>query len=80
MNIKALMVLGALVGFASGIGFGVADGNPWPVILWRSSAAALISAILTRWWGRIWANSLRDALRQRQHQPAPTAVKTPVKP
>ena len=80
MNIKALMVLGALVGFAAGTAFGMADGNPWPVILWRASVAALVSGILTRWWGRIWANSLGDALRQRRNQPAPTVVKPAVKP
>ena len=74
------MVLGALVGFASGTAFGMADGNPWPVILWRASVAALVSGILTRWWGRIWASSLGDAIKQRRNPPVQTAPKPAVKP
>jgi hypothetical protein len=35
-------------------------------MLWRSCAAALAACILTRWWGRIWMQGLRDSLEQRR--------------
>ena len=69
---KALMILGAIVGFLIGTGFGLAGSSPWPATLWRACAAALFAAILARWWGRIWMRSLRDSLHQRRsHRPAP---------
>jgi len=62
---KALMILGAIVGFLIGSGFGLAGSSPWPAALWRGCAAALLAAVLTRWWSRVWLNGLRDALRNR---------------
>ncbi|HWC59925.1 MAG TPA: hypothetical protein VHC44_09555 [Verrucomicrobiae bacterium] len=76
---KALVVLGAIVGFLTGATFGLAGNSPWPTALWRACAAALAAAILTRWWSRVWVQSLRDSLEQRQHsRPSNTkpAVKT----
>lgn len=72
------MILGSLVGFVTGTGFGMASRSSWAETLWRACAAALIVAVLMRWWARIWANSLRDALKQRQSQPA--AAKPTTKP
>ncbi|MFO1476596.1 MAG: hypothetical protein U1F98_08100 [Verrucomicrobiota bacterium] len=66
------MILGAIVGFLIGTGFGLAGSSPWPAALWRACAAALAAAILTRWWGRIWLSNLRDALDQRRSSPAQT--------
>ena len=63
---KALMILGAIVGFLIGTGFGLAAKSPWPTALWHACAAALLSAILTRWWGRIWLASLHDSLQNRR--------------
>ena len=63
---KALIVLGAIVGFLIGAGFGLAASSPWPAMLWRSCAAALVACLLTRWWGRIWMQGLRDSLEQRR--------------
>jgi len=63
---KALIVLGAIVGFLIGAGFGLAASSPWPSALWRACAAALAASILTRWWGRIWIQGLRDSLQQRR--------------
>jgi len=63
---KALMILGSIVGFLIGAGFGLAGESPWPAALWRACAAALFAAILARWWSRVWMNSLRDALHQRR--------------
>ena len=63
---KALIILGALVGFLIGSSFGLAGHGPWPETLWRACAAALVAAVLTRWWSRVWLNGLRDALAQRR--------------
>ena len=62
---KSLMILGALIGFSIGLLFGLADSGQWPGALWRASAAALISSLLLRWWGRVWVKSLRQAGEQR---------------
>jgi hypothetical protein len=62
---KALMILGAIIGFLIGSGFGLAGSSPWPAALWRGCAAALFAAVLARWWSRVWINSLRDALHNR---------------
>ena len=73
-----LIVLGAIVGFLMGAGFGLAGDGSWPTALWRACATALAAAILTRWWSRIWMQSLRDSLEQRHH-PRPSNVKPAVK-
>jgi len=73
---KALIVLGAIVGFLMGAGFGLAGDSPWPTALWRACAAALAAAILTRWWSKIWVQSLQDSIEQRHH-PRPSNVTKP---
>ena len=70
---KALMILGSLVGFSVAVGCGTANGSSWPNILWHACAAALVTAMLTRWWGRVWFAGLNDAMEQRRH-----ASKNPV--
>jgi hypothetical protein len=70
---KAFMILGAIVGFLIGTGCGLAGSSPWSATLWRGGIAALIAAILTRWWSRIWLNNLRDALHDRRNiHPSPS--------
>jgi hypothetical protein len=77
---KALMILGAIVGFLIGIGFALAASSSWPAALWRSCAAALVAAILVRWWGRVWLRGLRDSLHNRHmHRPSPADTKTGAK-
>ena len=66
---KALMILGAIVGFLIGAGFGLAASSSWPAALWKACAAALVAGVLTRWWGRIWIHGLRDSLQQRRIAP-----------
>jgi len=73
---KALIVLGAIVGFLIGTGFGLAASSPWPAVLWRACAAALVASVLTRWWGRIWMQGLRDSLEQRRTRRAAATVTT----
>jgi len=63
---KALMILGAIVGFLIGSGFGLAGNTAWPATLWRACAAALVGGILARWWSRVCLNNLRDSLNDRR--------------
>ena len=71
---KALIILGALIGFLIGSGFGLAGRGPWPEALWRACAAAFVAAVLTRWWSRVWLNGLRETLEQRRHSRTTAAV------
>lgn len=75
---KAFIILGAIVGFAIGAGFGLAGSSPWPATFWRACAAALLAAVLTRWWSKVWIRSLRESF---EHRAAPrTPVDIPAKP
>ena len=63
---KALMLLGAIVGFLIGSSFALAGRSEWPAALWKASAAALGAGLLMRWWGRVWMKSLQEALLERR--------------
>jgi hypothetical protein len=71
---KALMILGALVGFLIGCSSGLSGQSSWPTALWRASAAALVAGVLTRWWSRVWIHGLRDSLSQRRKAPVSASV------
>jgi biopolymer transport protein ExbB/TolQ len=73
---KSLMIFGAIVGFFIGAGFSLAGDCSWPTALWRACAAALILAMITRWWSRVWLESLRDAHRQRRQPRSDPPSKT----
>jgi hypothetical protein len=62
---KPLLLLGALIGFLTGIGLGLLNQSAWPSILWRSAFVALVAGVLFRWWGRCWTQSLRVAQQER---------------
>jgi hypothetical protein len=64
---KSFMIFGAIVGFLIGTGFSLEDGCPWSIAFWRACVAALVAALLARWWSSIWLQSLRDAIRHRQY-------------
>jgi hypothetical protein len=72
-QMKALIILGALVGFLIGSGFGLAGHGPWPETLWRSCAAALVAAFLTRWWSQVWLTGLRESLEHRRKSISPSS-------
>lgn len=74
---KALMILGAMVGFAMGAGFGLVASNPWPTTIWKACAAALVSAVLTRWWSRVWLRGLRDSIENQSIAPKPATAAKP---
>jgi hypothetical protein len=59
-QIRTLMLLGALTGFAIGIGFGLARQGDSKWIFLKACVAAYLAALLMRWWGRIWIRSIRE--------------------
>src|SRR5438552_7235107 len=82
ITMKPLVILGALVGFLIGGGFGLAGQATWPTVLWRACAGALVAGVLTRWWKGVWIEGLRDAVEQRRHsrRPGPNGLSTKTKP
>lgn len=73
---KSYMILGAIVGFFIGAGFSLADDCPWATVLWHAGVAALVGALLARWWSRVWLQSLGDAMEQRRHASSHPPAKT----
>lgn len=63
---KSFMILGSAVGFLTGAGFSLAGDCSWPTALWRACVAALVLAVLTRWWSRMWLEGLQEAIEQRR--------------
>lgn len=77
---KKLMIMGGLMGFIIGFGFGWMNGVGWAAIFLRASVAALISGLLFRWWGRQWIRGLADSLNRRPMTDGPsTKVVTTLK-
>jgi hypothetical protein len=62
---KKLMIMGALIGFSSGLILGALQGATWPDMLWRASVACFVTSYLFRWWGRVWLQALRQAQQER---------------
>jgi len=77
---KSYMIFGAIVGFLIGTGFSVTGDCSWSTAFWRGCVVALVAGVLTRWWGRVWLESLRDANRQRQYQRMVPAAKPKTTP
>ena len=63
---KAIMILGAIVGFLMGMGLGIAADSPWPTTLWHACAAAFVAGLLGRWWSRVLFNGLQEAIEERR--------------
>jgi len=77
---KAIMILGANVGFVLGMSASILGECSWPLALGHAGAAALVGGILGRWWGKIWFTELHSALEQRRRERAAAAeTKTPAK-
>jgi hypothetical protein len=64
---KKFMVAGGGLGFLIGLVSGLMQQAPWPSVLWRSSAAALVAGLLLRWWAGIWVRSCQQIAQA--HQP-----------
>jgi hypothetical protein len=76
LKMKSMMIFGAIVGFLTGAGFSLAGECSWPTALWRAGAASLLLAVLARWWGGVWLQSLRDAVNRRRSAGSNPAPKT----
>jgi len=63
---KPLVILGSLVGYVIGAAFSLAGNCPWSTAFWRACVAALLTALLARWWGRLCLQELRSAVDDRR--------------
>ena len=79
---KLLVLIGGIVGFGVGLVSGVSAECSWPTTIWHACLATCIAALLARWWGRIWIQSLKQsygerlvALAKQPRQPALTQPK-----
>ena len=59
-QVRIMVLLGAFVGFAVGIGFGLARQGDTKWIFLKACVAAYLAALLMRWWGRLWIKSIRE--------------------
>lgn len=75
---KSFMILGSVIGFLIGAGFSLAGDCPYSTALWRACVAALVAAVLARWWSGIWFDGLQNAMENRRH--AARSVKADAKP
>jgi len=73
---RKMMILGGLVGFLIGMGFGFASQNDWVIILLKACIAAYLAGLMMRWWARMWVRCLRDAFKEKLSQQE-TASKIP---
>ena len=66
---KALLLIGALIGFAVGFLFSWAEQSSGSTCLFHACLAAYATSFLMRWWGGAWRKGLQDALRERSSMP-----------
>lgn len=62
---KKLMLIGGMLGFATGIIFGRLQAAEDSTVLWRSCVAAVAAGWLMRWWGRVWVRNIHAAHTER---------------
>jgi hypothetical protein len=75
LKMKALMILGANVGFVLGVGASFFGGCSGPVALWHAGATALVGGLLGRWWGKVWFAEFQSIQEQRRREFAAAAEK-----
>lgn len=75
---RALLVMGGLLGFGIGLLFSWAQASAWPACLWHGALAAYLTAWLMRWWGGAWRKNLEAALRERQSLAASSPAPSPL--
>jgi L-asparagine transporter-like permease len=64
---KSLILLGGLIGFGIGIGFGLMEEKTLPSMILHACVACYLSGMLLRWWGRVWIKSLQRANEEQHH-------------
>lgn len=78
---KAIMILGANVGFILGLSASIFGGCSWSLALGHAGATALAGGVLGRWWGKVWFTELHSALEHRRRERAAAMEnKNPAKP
>jgi uncharacterized membrane protein YeaQ/YmgE (transglycosylase-associated protein family) len=80
---KSLLLVGGVMGFGSGMVISLMRQNSWATCLWHGSVGAYVSAMLMRWWGQAWRQSLEQVLQERENTPAPApspVLSTPTSP
>ncbi len=65
---KKLLLVGGLMGFAIGMGFGLIRGESLPTALVQACIALYVGALLMRWWGRVWMKALQESQRERNRE------------
>jgi hypothetical protein len=63
---RALLIIGGILGFGIGLIFNWSGQSSWPSTLWRACLTAYAAAILLKWWGSAWRKNLENALRERE--------------
>ena len=79
---KAMMILGSIIGFILGAGSSLLGNCLESTTLWHACVGALLGGVLARWWSRMWFDGLTDALEQQRRARAAAAAsenKTPTK-
>jgi hypothetical protein len=74
---KALMILGGMLGFLVGGALGLAQTGTWTDALWRASVTTLAGGFLLRWWGHKWLECYRQAQAEKLAAAAPTEPTLP---
>ena len=64
---KLLLLIGGLMGFLIGIGFGLIHEKSLPSALLHACVTMYVAGLLMRWWGRVWMKNLAQAHRERRH-------------
>ena len=73
---KALMILGGLLGFLIGAGLGLTQTGAWADALWRASVTTLVGGLLLRWWGRMWLQCFVQSQQEQLAAAAPSESPT----
>jgi hypothetical protein len=63
---KAMMILGAVIGFFLGVVSSISGDCTASTVFWHASVTALVGSLLARWWGRLWFINLADTLEQQR--------------
>ncbi len=64
VTMKRMMLTGAILGFASGIGLAWHNGLPMQEAFWHACIGAYLGGMLLRWWGSIWFRGLRQSYQE----------------
>jgi hypothetical protein len=73
---KAMMILGAVIGFILGAASSISGGCTAATAFWHAAVTALVGAVLARWWSRLWLINLADTMEQQRRRRAQAAIES----